>query len=61
MKPETSLPRDFEPYIDEAHKLRAEYIAGLLHAGFAALAGLKQKVAKPATRRSRSGDFCSQG
>jgi len=61
MKPETRLLCDFAPYIDEAHKLRAEYIAGLLHAGFAALAGLKQKVARPATHRSQSGDFCSQG
>jgi hypothetical protein len=61
MKPETSLPRDFAPYVDEAHKLRAEYIAGLVHDGFAALAGLKQKAAKPAALRSQSGDFCSQG
>jgi len=61
MKPETSLPRDFAPYIDEAHKLRAEYIAGLLCAGFAALAGLKRKVAKPAIHRPQGGGFCSQG
>ena len=61
MKPETSLPRDFERYIVEAHKLRAEYIAGLLHAGFAALAGLKQKVTKPATSQPQRGGFCSQG
>ncbi len=61
MNPETRLLRDFEPYIDEAHKLRAEYIAGLLRAGFAALGGSKQKVVKAVTHRSNPGDFCSQG
>lgn len=60
MNPETRLPRDFAPYIDEAHKLRAEYIAGLLCAGFTALDGLKQKVVKAVTHRPKAGDFCSQ-
>jgi hypothetical protein len=60
MDSETRLSSDFEPYIDQARKLRGEYIAKILRGGFAALFGPNQKTAKPATYPSKSGDFCSQ-
>ena len=61
MDSETRLSRDFD-YVAQAHKLRNEYIARLLHAGVAALSGSNQKAAKPAAAyRSKPRDFCSQG
>ena len=57
MDSETRLFSDFEPYVVQAHKLRHEYIAGLLRAGFAALTGSKQRTAKPVTYRSKSRDL----
>lgn len=54
----SQLPPDLERYVQQARRMRSEYLAGLLRRGFAALARAARRVArgaaaaKPVARRT---------